>query len=321
MHNLLAKLDWKILESLEDDSRQSMSHIAKRLKTSKEVVSYHIKKLVDEKYILRFFTEINLAKLGMQVYKIYFKFQNVTDKKEEEMYTYFTQELKIPWVASCSGSYDMIISFGAKDINEFNEYLTKIMDKFSEYILNREISTTLYFSTFNRGWLGKPSTAKCTTVGGNMEISKLDSKDYIILANLSNDSRINIIDLAKKTKMTSAAVLYRINSMKEKMIINAYRIGLNYKKFNKEFCKCFIYLKNHTTEKERKLLKYVEQLPEIYTIIKCVGSWDIEFEFTVDNFTQFHSIMKDLKNKFDIIRGYESVIISQEYGINYYNFI
>ena len=94
-----------------------------------------------------------------------------------------------------------------------------------------------------------------------------------------------------------------------------------YKRFNKEFCKCFIYLKNNTTEKERKLLKYIEQLPEIYTIIKCVGSWDIELEFTVDNFTQFHSIMRDLKNKFDIIRGYESVIISQEYGINYYNFI
>jgi len=321
MHNSLAKLDWKILESLEDNSRQSMSNIAKRLKTSKEVITYHIKKLVDEKYIIRFFTEINLAKLGMLVYKIYFQFQNVTDKKEEEMYNYFTQELKIPWVASCSGSYDMIISFGAKDINEFNEYLTRIMNKFSEYILNREISTTLYFSTFNRRWLGKSQIAKCTTVGGNIEVPKLDSKDYIILANLSNDSRINILDLAKKTKMTSAAVIYRINSLKEKGIINAYRIGLDYKKFNKEFCKCFIYLKNHTTEKERKFLKYAEQLQEIYTIIKCVGSWDVEFEFIVDNFTQFHSIMRDLKNKFDIIRGYESVIISQEYGINYYNFI
>ena len=321
MHNSLSKLDWHILGSLEIDSRQSMSSIAKKLKTSKEVINYHVRKLVEEKYIIRFFAEINLAKLGMQVYKIYFRFQNVTDQREEEMYKYFTEELKIPWVASCSGSYDMIISFGAKDINDFNEYLTKIMNRFSEYILNREISTTLYFSTFNRKWLNKSQDVKCTTVGGDIEIPKLDLKDYAILANLSNDSRINIVDLAKKTKMTSAAIIYRINSMKEKRIINAYRIGLDYKRFNKEFCKCFIYLKNNTTEKERKLLKYIEQLPEIYTIIKCVGSWDIELEFTVDNFTQFHSIMRDLKNKFDIIRGYESVIISQEYGINYYNFI
>ncbi|MFA5796650.1 MAG: Lrp/AsnC family transcriptional regulator [Candidatus Woesearchaeota archaeon] len=321
MHNSLAKLDWRILGSLEDDSRQSMSQIAKKLKTSKEVINYHIKKLVDEKYILRFFTEINLAKLGMQVYKIYFQFQNVSDEKEEEMYHYFTQELKIPWVISCSGSYDMIVSFGAKDINTFNEFLTKIMNKFSEYILHREISTTLYFSTFNRKWINKSTIAKYTTVGGDMNIPQLDSKDYMILANLSNDSRINIIELAKKTKMTSAAVIYRLNAMKEKGIINAYRIGLNYKKFNKEFCKCFIYLKNNTTEKERKFLNYVKQLSETYTIIKCVGSWDIEFEFIVDNFTQFHSIMRDLKNRFDIIRGYESVIISQEYGINYYNFI
>lgn len=315
------KKDFKILAELEKNSRQSFSEIAKKINTSKEVINYRIKNLEEEKVINRFFTEINLAKLGMQVYKIYLQFQNVTDEKEEEMYKYFTQTLKIPWVISCSGKYDMIISFGARDINHFNEYLTKIMNKFSNYILNREISTTLFFSTYNRKWVDNSKEIRFTTVGGNIEKPDLDKKDYKILAYLSDNSRIQVIELATKLRLTSSAIIHRIKNLEKSKVINAYRTGLDYKKLGKEFCKCFVYLKSITSEKEKRLIEYVEKLPQIFTIIRCVGSWDFEFEFNVNNFTEFHHIMRDLKNKFDFIRGYESVIISQEYGINYYNFI
>ena len=89
MYNLEIK-DRKILAELEQNSRQSFSEIAKKLRTSKEVINYRVKKLVNDGIITRFFTEINLHQLGLQVYKIYFQFQNVTDAREEEMYQYFT---------------------------------------------------------------------------------------------------------------------------------------------------------------------------------------------------------------------------------------
>ena len=318
---MLSNKDKKILAELEKNSRQSFSKIAKKLKTSKEVINYRVKNLVKQGIITRFFTEINLHKLGMQVYKIYFQFQNVSEIKEQEMYDYFTKTLGIPWVVSCSGKYDMIISFGAKDINHFNEYITKIMNKFSKCILNREISTTLVFTTYDRKWIDSNLKIRGTGVGGDIVDNKIDKKDIKILANLSDDSRVSIIKLSKELDLTSGAIINRIKNLEKKGIINAYRIGLNYKKLNKEFCKSFVYLSNKTSEQEKKIIEYVESLPEIFTLIRCVGSWDLEFEFNVDNFTDFHKIMKDIKNRFDIIRGYESVIISKEYGINYFKFI
>lgn len=318
---MLSNKDKKILAELEKNSRQSFSSIAKKLKTSKEVVNYRVKNLVKQGIITRFFTEINLHKLGLQVYKVYFQFQNVSSEKEQEMYDYFTKTLKIPWVVSCSGKYDMIISFGAKDINHFNEHITKIMNKFSKYILNREISTTLVFTTYDRKWIDSSIKIRGTDVGGNIIDNKLGKKDIKILANLSDNSRISIIELAKKLDLTSGAVINRIKNLEKKEIINAYRIGLDYKKLNKEFCKAFVYLTNKTSVVENKIIEYVETIPETFTIIKCVGSWDLEFEFIIDNFTEFHKIMKEIKNRFNIIRGYESVIISKEYGINYFKSI
>lgn len=318
---LLYVKDYRILAELEKNSRQSFSQIAKNLKMSKEVVNYHVKKLQKEGIITRFFAEINLHKLGLQVYKVYFQFQNVNDTKEKEMYTYFAEKLRIPWIVSCSGKYDLIISFGAGDINHFNEYLTKIMNKFSQYILHKEISTTLCFSTYDRKWLHPSLKIRKTTVGGPLEKNDLDKKEIALLSQLSDNSRTPLIDLAKKVSLTSSGVMHRIKTLKMKGIINGYRMGIGYKKLGKEFCKAFVYLTQKTTKEENRFLTYVQELPEIFTVIKCVGSWDIELEFIVDDFTSFHTIMKDLKNHFEIIRGYESVIISKEYGINYFNFI
>lgn len=317
----LDTLDRKLLLELDANSRQSFSRIGKRLKVSKEVVNYRVKNLEKEKVITRFFTEINLARLGMQVYKIYLQFQNVTGSKEAEMYKYFTEELAIPWVVSCSGKYDMIISFGARDINHFDEYLSKIMNKFSEYILNREVSTTLFFSTYSRSWLVSSVESHHTTVGGEISLAKLDDKDYKILAALSDDSRAGLAELGLELRLTSGAVAARIGSLQKQGVINAYRIGVNYKALGREFCKTFVYLKNRTSDREKKLIAYVEQLPQTFTIIKCVGSWDMEFEFIVNNVSEFYGIMKDLRNRFDFVKSYESVVVSEEYGINYFRFI
>lgn len=318
---VIDKLDRKILHELELNSRRSYSRIAKKAGTSKEVVNYRIKRLVEENIITHFFTEINLAKLGMQLYKIYFQFQNVTDKKEEEMYRYFTEELKIPWIVTCIGRYDMIMSFGAKNIVHFDDHLAKIMNRFSDYIPNREISTTLFFNTYDRRWLYPTNEIRRTTVGGDIEQPKIDQMDYKILAHLSDNSRIHVLDLAKNLKLTSGAIINRMKNMEKSGIINRYRVGLNYKKLGKEFCKCFIYLSNKASAKEKELISYCETLPQMFTIIKMVGSWDIELELIVNNLDEFHTIMRDIKNRFDFVRSYESVIISKEYGINYFYFV
>lgn len=315
------KKDRKILWVLEQNSRQSCAKIAKQVGLSKEVVNYRIKRLEDKGYLNRFFAEINLHRLGLQVYKIYFRFQNIDQEKESEMYEYFTNVLKIQWIISCSGAYDMIVSFGAKDVNDLNVYLTQIMNKFSKFIRNRDISTTLYFITYNRRWLVDGTNIKAelrkSTVGGEIINTEIDLLDRKILVALSDNAREPILTIAKKTELSSAAIIQRMKKLEKANVINAYRIGLNYKQFGKEFCKAFVRLSARTEKQEKLLLSYVESFKETLTIIKSVGSWDLEFEFITDNFAKFHQLMKNIQNRFEIVSGYESVIISQEFGIRY----
>ena len=53
------KLDFQIMAELMHDSRIPVTHLAKRLGVSREVTTYRMKRLEDEKVILGYVTEIN----------------------------------------------------------------------------------------------------------------------------------------------------------------------------------------------------------------------------------------------------------------------
>ena len=57
-------LDRKILYQLDLNARQSNAQIARKVKTSKEVVNYRLKRLEKENYILGYHTRINFWKLA-----------------------------------------------------------------------------------------------------------------------------------------------------------------------------------------------------------------------------------------------------------------
>ena len=80
--------DRKILYHLDLNCRQSNAQIGKKVGLSKEVVNYRIKKMEEEGIIKNYWTAINSFKLGYQVFRIYIKFQNVTEKKKQEIIDY-----------------------------------------------------------------------------------------------------------------------------------------------------------------------------------------------------------------------------------------
>jgi len=78
--------DRKILYQLDLDARQTDSQIAKKVGLSRDAVRYRIAKLLEEGYINYFMTVLNSMKLGFEWYRTFFKFQNMTVKKEEVLY-------------------------------------------------------------------------------------------------------------------------------------------------------------------------------------------------------------------------------------------
>ena len=54
-------------------------------------------------------------------------------------------------------------------------------------------------------------------------------------------------------------------------------------------------------------------------IINCIGSWDVELDFEIEDFNAFHKIMLGIRDKFfDIIKSYDFVVVMNEDKLDYY---
>jgi len=312
----------KLLYLLDRNSRETLTSLAKKLKTSKEVVHYRLNKLQEEGYLTKFYTIIDLSKLGYVAYKIYFQFQNLTKEKEKEILDYLVSQDRIFWVATSSGSWDMMIGTWAKNIIDFNEnILEEILNKYSQFILNKAITITKYNVQWNRAWFlddNQKESRVTSKVGGEPIEVELDKKGKEILKIIANNARLQITEIAKKAKITPTVAKYRLKQLKDRKIICSYRISPELKKFNYGFFKSFIYLQNITSEKQKKLINYCKQQKNILNIVTCVGSWDFEIEFEVEDFERFNEIMKKIREKFpDLIKNYESVLISDEPRVDF----
>ena len=79
---VLDKIGKKILYFLDINARMSNSQIAKKLKTSQEVVDYRIKRMIKNEIINRFFTHARAEKVAYTNYKLHLAIKGLQDNDE-----------------------------------------------------------------------------------------------------------------------------------------------------------------------------------------------------------------------------------------------
>lgn len=183
--------DRKILYQLDIDAKQSSKDIAKKVGMSKEGVNYRINRLVRDKIITRRFADINLAKFGYSIYKIFLQFQNMTDEKEQEITNYLINHPAGIWVAGCNGRYDAIFTFRALNIVEFEKIKNEVLEKFGSYILNRDTIINTRYTIYNRKWLIEAASSSIAETYDSLpEKGNIDDIDKKILTMLNKDATI-----------------------------------------------------------------------------------------------------------------------------------
>ncbi len=317
--------DKKLLYHLDINSRYSLGELAKKVRLSKNAVNYRLKNLIKDKIIKQFYTIINVKKLGYSYFKVYFKLQNTTEKIEKEIINYFTNNFPSLWVNTWDGRYDLMVGILARNIDEFYDILNKSINKFRNYLHSYDIFIVIYAPHFKKNYLleeKKEEFRKIEEFGGTPKIIKIDEIDEKILKIISSNSRIQLVELANKTNLSIDIIRYRLKKLKEKGIIQGFRILIDYPKLDYQLHKVLITTQNLNEELEKKIIDYCASQPNYADIIiRGVGPWNIELQIDAKNNQEFHNIFKKFKNKFnDIIKNHETLLMIDEFKINYYPF-
>lgn len=312
--------DRKILYELDINCRTPASKIAKKLDISKETVNYRIKKLIEKGVIGGFITEINMAKLGLTTYKVYYQFQYLDSESEKKLVKYLTAHPHVFWVARTTGRWDMLTMILAKDAIEFYRVLEEIVDKLHKHILAKAFLVNLEVLVFRREYLlpFKHDPHPTTLYGGEIKKEPCDELDKGLLKILAKNAKLPTVDLAQRLGTTPRIVSYRIKELVKRNIITSFRVLINIQKTNYSFFKTFVYLQNITKENKKAFFEYCRQKPNVTYISNVAGPWDIELEVEVENDEKFNEVIWDIRNKFSsMIRNVESALVTKDYGLNY----
>ncbi|MBU0906710.1 MAG: Lrp/AsnC family transcriptional regulator [Nanoarchaeota archaeon] len=312
--------DRKLLTLLDENSRLSNSQLAKKVSLSKPAVEYRIQRLIKNKAIFSFYTMIDFTKLGYSQYKLYFKFQNTSLEDEQKIVTYWKKDSNSIWVAELRGHWDMAVSILAKNNYEFGRILSRFMEKFSKFILQKDVLLTEYSPFYSRAHLSE-TTKKEFTYGIPSEIIELNETDKKILKQISNNARISVVELAEKTALSRDTVMYRIKKLTNEGIIAQYKCYLNLENLNIKHYKVIFRMKNFSPVEEQKIREYTAKHKHSTQLLKLIGSYDLEIEFETQSEDELYSILNEIKQKFSsIIRDLDIIRIIKTHKLDCFPF-
>lgn len=316
----LDKFDLKLLTELEKDARQASSQIGKKLGTSQQVVSYRIKSLEKRNIISRYYTIINLTKLGYTSYRTMIRLSNMNPHKHNEIISYLTKSKNILWIVDCGGRWDLIVNFMAQNIIHYNNLLREFKNNFPEQIQNYDILTTLEVIYFGRNYFlkSKPNI-KLPSFGGEWKTIKIDKKNLEILSLLAENARMNAVDLGVKLRISPNTVILRIKEMKKNGFIQGFKPLIHLENTPYEEYKALLKFHNITENKEKEIISYLKSSSNVAGVIRLVGLWDFEIEFGTETKYEMLEFTRTFRDKFkEIIKDFEVIPLFHEYRYNFF---
>src|SRR3989344_1977112 len=297
--------DKRLLYELMQDSRISLTQLAKKIQVSREVATYRLNKLKKEGVILGFVTELNLHKLGFIGAAV---FVNVKATQQGAFKAFLRRLPFVSWVAELSGVWNFGFSLIGKTNHELDEKFSYIYTTFKQDILDHRFtlhrkSLFFYEKYFNK--TATPSKKK------KYIDYTLDKKDKILLKELARDSRMESVALAQKVSLTAPAVAQRIRRLEQGGFIEKYSLFVDITKLG--LFQYSIFMVNKSMGEKEKILSFLRQHSNVSFIAEYVGDPFFEFGVFVKDPYQLREQLQAIEEVFPNNRIMEISLFQKEF--------
>lgn len=309
--------DKRLLYELDKNSTISITELSHKLRRSKQFILYRMKQLEKVNIVTGYNAIVDMSKLGFFTFRIYFKFQQITNEDESKFVEYLKKNFHQVWtITSIHGKWDYAIFFGVKTVQEFHDIWDAIMLDYKHKIKNYNVSVYAPIHNFNRQFfMEKPqeSIERVYGIGAKEEIDELDWK---LIETYSNDVRQSSLEIAKKLKVSADTVRTRIKRLEKKKIICGYKIGLNLEPLGYTSYRVDLHLVS--TKRNNSLFEFLKNHANIYQINKTIGGSDFEIEAIVRDLNQLRNLLNEIKNQFkDVINDMDYFSFSVYHILHY----
>ncbi len=308
--------DRAILGLLETDARMPVSHIAKKVRISKDAVAYRMRNMEREGVIRGFYTVLNMPKLGLVSHKVTVKFQNLGPEKESEIVDYLKKTRTAGWIASCDGRWDFSFICWVKSTYEFGRFFTKFLERYGSLVQDKELNIITESHSCKRKYL-VPTEPEESVCSGPPSRKELDDVDLEIVGLMADNPRIRVLELAKEVGMVPDSVSRRMNSLVERGVMQKFRPVLDIERFGYKSYDVMVRL--NTAKGLGRMFDYLKGHPNVVSYSKYIGTFDVGIDIEIEGPEKLREMMGEMKALFSKeIRNYEPLLVYKKYEISHY---
>ena len=303
--------DKQLLYALDQNARQSLSEISKKLRLGRDIVGYRFNRLINNGYILGLHALVNPFALNYTVYKTYLKLE-AKPLKVRALLASLKSNPKVYWSALSYGNWDMFYTFLAESPEQAHYLEDSLLSDFADLIIEKETAVNIDILAFNKDYLSKNS-GHGFKYATPKSLLPTDALDFKIIRALAKNARVETLEMSKKFSVSPITITKRIEIMEANDIIIGYRPEIDLKKIGRTFFKARIYSAHISKENEEKLLKYCHKIREITYCVRQIGSCPIELSLEVKSYESLTEIINNLKENFlGVIKRVEILPIGEQ---------
>ncbi len=248
--------------------------------------------------------------MGFSPYKFKLKLRDVPEERSrllEKLYALGN----VYWVGQSSGTWDLMFGVFYRRKMELVEIINELSLNFPRSIVDISGNEIVEIQQFSKMYLTRELDAPREHTSAEVQESDLDTLDYKILAELVQNARIPVVQLAKNVSATPAVVRRKMLSLEEQGVIVQYRIGVNHSALGLDFYKAIFKLNGYTAEEHERFYSYICRMPELQFYVRNI--WSVELELMAGSFEYYQSMIDDLKRAFPRMLGdYDTVLLSTD---------
>ncbi len=282
------KIDTNIISALIQDSRQSYTSIAKKLRISKSSLIYRLQ-LLDKSHILAYRTIIDYSTYDLLYIRVGLKGATIIGDS-------LKTEFEISYCAPVHGMFDYVIGFYVSSIYEANAIILRIQQVYADKI--DSVHTSIGIATHHCFPIVLGTKQAPIKVSYGVFQNKLHPLDKQLLRALELNSRANISSLATRLGVTSKTIIARKRNLEKAGIIAKYTLSLRNEAYGYE--QAHIYWQLKCDANMSKFRNYLLSHERVTYVIDVLGG-TIECEMLIKNHKELYQIIADIKSQFEFI--------------------
>lgn len=309
----LDKRDKQIIYELDQNSRQPLAKIAKKLKLNRNVILYRVNRLKEVGVIKYAFAEINSIGLGYHSFRILMKLGNFTAKQKRDLTEYLLSQKKLIWFCSVIGPWDIDIVYTVKQVLDFESFRQELFLLFNSIIEDFKISLLSSIYVYPRDYLIDKKRTHVPKLQFGLVDFVCDEKDMQILHLLTKDASQNILDLAKAVNLSINTVKKRLKALEKNNIILKYRLFIDTAKLGYIYYKLHLTLRNYKKEDLAAVRSFLESKNFVIYIDRYITAEDFEIELNFKTEDGYLAFIDELNENFGrIIKNHFVLRFHQE---------